>query len=78
MPRTSDEELAEILADELELPRIEPKGKEILEKDKDRYTGISHQGPNSLRNFKRSSQLVSLGFLLSLFISNHLVNIGNS
>jgi sporulation protein YhbH len=49
-------ELAEILADELELPRIEPKGKEILEKDKDRYTGIAHQGPNSLRNFKRSFQ----------------------
>src|SRR5690606_6008304 len=50
------QELAEILADELELPRIEPKGKEILEKDKDRYTGIAHQGPNSLRNFKRSFQ----------------------
>ena len=47
-------ELAEILAEELELPRIEPKGKEILKKDKDRYTGIAHQGPNSLRNFKRS------------------------
>ncbi len=49
-------ELAEILADELELPRIEPKGKEILEKEKDVYTGIAHQGPNSLRNFKRSFQ----------------------
>jgi uncharacterized protein len=49
-------ELAEILADELELPRIEPKGKEILEKNKDKYTGIAHQGPNSLRNFKRSFQ----------------------
>ncbi|RZA00421.1 MAG: DUF444 family protein, partial [Proteobacteria bacterium] len=49
-------ELAEILADELELPNIEPKGKEVLEKNKDRYTGIAHQGPNSLRNFKRSFQ----------------------
>lgn len=49
-------ELAEILADELELPRIEPKGKEVLERDTGRYTGIAHQGPNSLRNFKRSFQ----------------------
>lgn len=50
------QELAEILADELELPRIEPKGKEILKKEKDKYTGISHEGPNSLRHFKRSFQ----------------------
>jgi sporulation protein YhbH len=50
------QELAEILAEELELPRIEPKGKEVLEKDTGRYTGIAHQGPNSLRNFKRSFQ----------------------
>ncbi|MCO5142216.1 MAG: DUF444 family protein [Oligoflexia bacterium] len=48
------QELAEILAEELELPKIEAKGKEILEKQKDRYTGIAHQGPNSLRNFRRS------------------------
>lgn len=47
-------ELAEILAEELELPRIEPKGKEILEKEKDRYTGIATQGPQSLRHFRRS------------------------
>jgi len=50
------QELAEILAEELELPRIEAKGKEILQKEKDRYTGISNQGPNSLRHFKRSFQ----------------------
>ena len=50
------DELAEILAEELALPRIEPKGKEVLKKDKDKYTGIAHQGPNSLRNFKRSFQ----------------------
>jgi sporulation protein YhbH len=49
-------ELAEILGEELELPNIEPKGKEVIEKNKDRYTGIAHQGPNSLRNFKRSFQ----------------------
>ncbi|NUM88168.1 MAG: DUF444 family protein [Bdellovibrionales bacterium] len=48
------DELAEILADELELPRIEPKGKEILRNERERYTGIAHTGPNSLRHFKRS------------------------
>ena len=47
-------ELAEILGEELELPRIEAKGKEILEKEKDRYTDISNIGPNSLRHFRRS------------------------
>ena len=50
------QELAEILAEELELPRIEARGKEILQKEKDRYTGIANQGPNSLRHFKRSFQ----------------------
>jgi uncharacterized protein len=50
------QELAEILAEELELPKIEPKGKEVLKKEKDRYTGIAPQGPNSLRHFKRSFQ----------------------
>lgn len=50
------EELAEILAEELELPLVDPKGKEILKKERDRYTGIAPQGPNSLRHFKRSFQ----------------------
>jgi uncharacterized protein len=48
------QELAEILGEELELPRIEPRGKEVLENDRDRYTGIARQGPNSLMNFRRS------------------------
>lgn len=48
------DELAEILGEELELPNIEAKGKEVLEKEKDRYTGIAMQGPNSLINFRRS------------------------
>ncbi len=48
------QELAEILAEELELPLVEPKGKEILRKEKDKYTGIAPVGPNSLRHFKRS------------------------
>ena len=48
------EELAEILGDELELPRIEPKGKKNVEGGKVRYTGIRRVGPESLRSFKRT------------------------
>ncbi len=48
------EELARMLGDELELPRIQPKGKSTVISDKERYTGISRVGPESLRHFKRS------------------------
>ena len=48
------EELARILGDELELPNIEPKGKENIESRVDRYTGIRQVGPESLRHFKRT------------------------
>jgi uncharacterized sporulation protein YeaH/YhbH (DUF444 family) len=48
------EELAEILGQELELPRIEPKGKQRLITQKDRYVGIRRSGPESLRHFKRT------------------------
>ena len=48
------EELAEILGEELELPRIEPKGKKLLETVSDRYTGLRRVGPESLRHFKRT------------------------
>jgi sporulation protein YhbH len=48
------EELARILGDELELPNIEPKGKENIESYVDRYTGIRRVGPESLRHFKRT------------------------
>jgi uncharacterized sporulation protein YeaH/YhbH (DUF444 family) len=47
-------ELAEMLGDALELPRIEPKGREELQAKNGRYTGISPVGPESLRHFKRS------------------------
>jgi uncharacterized sporulation protein YeaH/YhbH (DUF444 family) len=47
-------ELAEILGEELELPRIEPRGKERLITQKDRYVGIRRVGPESLRHFKRT------------------------
>ncbi len=48
------DELAEILGEELELPRIEPRGKRRLEAEKSRYTGIHRVGPESLRHFKRT------------------------
>ena len=48
------DELAQILGEELELPRIEPKGKERIITQKDRYVGIRRTGPESLRHFKRT------------------------
>ncbi len=48
------EELVQILAEELELPRIVPKGKEDIYVEKERYTGIARSGPESLRHFKRT------------------------
>ncbi len=46
------EELAEILGEELGLPRIEPRGSDSLETRKDRYVGLRTTGPESLRSFK--------------------------
>ena len=48
------EDLADIMGEELELPRIEPKNKNTIVTDKDRYTTISRTGPESLRHFKRT------------------------
>lgn len=50
----SFDELAEILGEELELPKIEPKGNASVVDKKDRYVGIRQVGPNSLRHFKRT------------------------
>ena len=50
----SIEELATMLGEALELPRIEPKGRDELDSSGGRYTGISTVGPESLRHFKRS------------------------
>lgn len=47
------EDLARILGEELELPRIEPRGRKISS-DKVRYTGIAPIGPESLRHNKRT------------------------
>jgi sporulation protein YhbH len=48
------EELAEILGEELSLPRIQPKGKDRIVATKLKYTGVSPAGPESLRHFKRT------------------------
>ncbi|OGQ33055.1 MAG: hypothetical protein A3I75_05410 [Deltaproteobacteria bacterium RIFCSPLOWO2_02_FULL_50_16] len=48
------DELAEILGEELELPKIEPRGEGRLTSAGSRYTGISTAGPESLRHFKRT------------------------
>lgn len=47
-------ELAEILGEELELPKIEPRGRKTVKSQTDRFTGIATQGPESLRHFKRT------------------------
>lgn len=48
------QELAEILGEELALPKIEPRGHKTLKSKTDKYTSIASQGPNSLRHFKRT------------------------
>lgn len=48
------EELAAILGEELELPRIEPKGQERFETTRLKYTGIRPTGPESLKHVKRT------------------------
>jgi len=48
------EELATMLGEALELPRIEPKGHDELSSHGGVYSGISPVGPESLRHIKRS------------------------
>jgi uncharacterized protein len=48
------QELAEILGEQLELPKIEPRGHKTVKSKTEKYTGIASQGPNSLRHFKRT------------------------
>jgi uncharacterized sporulation protein YeaH/YhbH (DUF444 family) len=48
------EELAAMLGEALELPRIQPKGRDEMEAKGGRYSGITVVGPESLRHFKRS------------------------
>ncbi len=50
----SIEELAEIMGDELELPKIEPKGLSRLNSEALKYSGRAPVGPEGLRHFKSS------------------------
>jgi uncharacterized sporulation protein YeaH/YhbH (DUF444 family) len=47
-------ELAEILGEELALPRIEPRGRHEIKTNKYRLTSVRRTGPESLRHFKRT------------------------
>ncbi len=48
------DELAEILGEELALPRIKPKGTDRTTASRVRYTGVNTSGPESLRHFRRT------------------------
>jgi uncharacterized sporulation protein YeaH/YhbH (DUF444 family) len=48
------EELADILGEELALPRIQPRGTERVVTTRVKYTGVAPSGPESLRHFKRT------------------------
>ena len=47
-------ELAAILGDELQLPKIEPKGQANITQEKVKYTSVRRVGPESLRHFRRT------------------------
>lgn len=48
------EELADILGEELQLPRIQPKGSKQTDITKIKYSGLAPVGPEGLRHFKAS------------------------
>jgi len=47
-------DLAEIMAEELQVPNIQPRGRKTIETSSDTYKGIRRVGPESLRHFKRT------------------------
>ena len=47
-------ELAQILGDELALPRIKPRDRSSILSERDKFTAIARAGPESLRHFKRT------------------------
>ncbi len=62
----SVDELAEILGEKLQLPRIEPKGNKNIETVKTKYSGLAPVGPEGLRQFKTTykhalKRLISTG-----------------
>ena len=48
------EELARIVGEELELPNIQPRGKRMIVAQKEKYSSIRRQGPETLKHFKRT------------------------
>ncbi len=48
------DELARIMGEELELPNIKPKSRDIIEAEHGRFSGIHRSGPESLRHFRRT------------------------
>jgi len=48
------DELARIIGDALELPRIQPKGTRTVRAPRDKYNAIRRIGPESLKHFKRT------------------------
>lgn len=48
------DELAQMLGEVLQLPKIQPKGAERIVAQKTKFTGIHRVGPESLRHFKRT------------------------
>lgn len=48
------DDLAQLLGEELTLPRIQPRGERQLETQKVKYSGVHTTGPESLRHFKRT------------------------
>ncbi len=47
-------DLAQMLGEALQLPRIEPRGSANLSSTRSQYTGVQTSGPESLRHFKRT------------------------
>ena len=48
------EEIADLLSEELQLPRIEPKGNSDISVSSNKYRSIRTSGPESLRHFKKT------------------------
>jgi len=48
------EEMAELLSEELQLPRIEPKGKSEITVDSKKYRTLRNTGPEALRHFRKT------------------------
>jgi uncharacterized protein len=48
------DELADLLGEQLELPKILPKGTKNINSEKTKFSGLAPVGPEGLRNFKQS------------------------